>query len=161
MFIKKYTLAAIVSCASLSAIAADTVQFTVEANIPTSSFYVVPDGDWNIRPVTLNYDPATENLAPTSVKLRAKNTSGGINAYLDATPQLLQNAGVNIIPLAVSVGGKVLSNGSGNAVPILTDVEASVERPLNVQIASGTVGPHEPGAYTGTVTMMFDAVPTP
>lgn len=157
MFIKKYALATVISCASLSAMAADTVQFTVEANIPTSSFYVIPDGDWNIKPVKLNYNPVTDNLAATSVGLRAKNTSGGIKAYLDVTPQLVQNAGVYTIPLAVTVAGRALGNGSENAVSILTDEEASVERPLTVQIAPDADGPHEPGDYTGTVTMMFDA----
>lgn len=158
MSIKKYTLTTAFLLFSASSFSADTVQFTVEASIPSSEFYVIPDGDWNISPVRMNYDPTSSSLKPRNVGLRAKNTNGGIEAYLELAPQLVQVAGEHTIPLEIRVAGKELPVGSGSAIEVLDATQAATEKEVSVQIKQSSSAILSPGDYFGTVTIMFDAM---
>ncbi len=147
-------LAALVSTVQAAPVA---LNFDVEATIQTSSFYVIPDGNWNTRPVVLNHDPVADVLKPASVGLRAKNTEGGINAYLEAPATLSQISGSGNIPLNITVGGVALAVGAANAAEVLSAGDAAIEKGLNVDITPAAPSGHAPGNYSGSVLMMFDA----
>ncbi|WP_368181173.1 CS1 type fimbrial major subunit [Aeromonas sp. R7-5] len=157
--IKQTILASALLAALVSTVQADPValNFDVETTIQTSSFYVVPDGNWNSRPVVLNHDPIADVLRPASVNLRAKNTEGGINAYLDAPATLAQINGSGNIPLTIAVGGVELDVGAANATEVLSASDAAIEKGLSVDIMPVDSKGHVPGNYSGSVLMMFDA----
>lgn len=158
MSLKKMALALLLTSSSTAVFAAETVQFDVEANIPSSTFYVIPDGNWNATPVTLGYDPVNNTLDSVSRNLRAKNTNGAITAHLDRAPQLAQIDGVESIPLTVSVAGKPLPVGSANPVEILTAAEAQNEKLISMTVGPVAGAPLAAGQYHGSVAMVFDAV---
>lgn len=162
--IKKTLLGIAMSAGMVSAVVAtepSTVEFDVRANVPTQEFYVTKDGSWDN--IVLSYDAVGEKFnTNTSNYLRARNTTGSINGYLEHAPTMLHTDLTTRVPLFVSVNGTTLKVGSADAVAILADTEANIaggaKLPLFVGSSETKV---KAGDYSGRVVMMFDAVPTP
>lgn len=135
-----------------------SVEFDVRANVPTVQFYVTKDGGW--EDVVLNYDAEAESFTPRSgLFLRARNTTGSINAYLDHSPVLRHSDTTTLVDLSISVNEKELMVGSANAVEILSadaaSVAGGVKIPMVISSADTSV---KAGNYSGKVLMMFEAI---
>lgn len=142
---------------------ADTapIDFTVEANIPSSNFYVVAENGWNVQKQTFFYDPITQKLDTMSRTLLAKHTAGGINAYLVKAAAMDHTLLTSSIPLTVSVNGEELKLGPANPAIIIPVAGASAtEHRLPLVLtppAAGHAAYSMPGQYEGTISLMFDA----
>lgn len=135
-----------------------SVEFDVRANVPTVEFYVSKDGGW--EDVALTYNAESASFTPNNSRyLRARNTTGGIQAYLDHAPVLRHSDTTTTVDLSVAVNEKALKVGSANAVEILSADAAGVTggAKLPMLISSADTGV-KPGNYSGKVLMMFDAV---
>ncbi|HHR6132243.1 TPA: CS1 type fimbrial major subunit [Providencia alcalifaciens] len=156
-----FSAVALVMASSFAAQAAE-IGFTVEANIPDNSFYVLGTG-WEVTTQKMSWDETKKALNTLSQPLKMKNSTGGIKAYLSEAPELRSSSSLKAIPLSVKVFNKPLSVGASNAVNILNANEASTEQRVAMDVSqttpfTDTTRP-EAGVYRGTVTMMFDTVP--
>ncbi|WP_417228634.1 CS1 type fimbrial major subunit [Amphritea sp.] len=139
-----------------------SVEFDVRADVPTVQFYVSKDGGW--EDVVLNYNAESEAFTPNNSRyLRARNTTGAINAYLDHAPVLMHSDTTTKVDLSVAVNEKPLKVGPANAVEILSATDAGVTGGAKIpMLISSNNTSVKAGSYSGKVLMMFDAVtPTP
>lgn len=138
-----------------------SVEFDVRANVPTSQFYVNKDNGW--QDVTLSYNAESESFTPNSSNyLRARNTTGGIEAYLDHAPVLRHSDTTTTVDLSVAVNEKALKVGPANAVEILSAEAAGATGGAKIPMLITSAGTKvKAGNYSGKVLMMFDAVVAP
>lgn len=162
MSVKIISAAAIIMASSFAAQAAQ-VQFNVEASIPDNSFYVTGTG-WEAQTQRMAWNESNLSLNALNKDLKMKNASGGIKAYLQDAAALTSSSNPDPIALTVKVFDKVLPVGALSAVEILTAAEAATEktRVMNVAQTTAFTAATRPaaGEYNGSITMMFDSVPT-
>jgi hypothetical protein len=107
------------------------------AHVPTNGFYVVP----------------TDADLVNNGFFDVRNNNGSVHASLESVPQLIY--GNETIPLQVSFNNKVLTQ-TPQMVVGESESDVNYRAPLKIS-AQGTT--FNPGDYTGTVAMTFDAVP--
>ncbi len=130
----------------------------VEATVPSSTFYVNVDGDWDTKTQVLKYNMASDTFSPVSNNFKVKNTAGGINARLLDTPVLADQAGSGAqIPLEIKFNNKILT-AAVTPQEVLTATEAASESARVLSIAAEKSGAYTAGTYTGNVQLSFDAV---
>ncbi|CAM7001664.1 MULTISPECIES: CS1 type fimbrial major subunit [Enterobacter] len=155
--------AALFATAFAAQAATPQVDFTVEAVIPDSSFYVTPVNGWDAQPQKMQWDEPSMSVieAAPGKQLRMKNTAGGIKAYLASAPVLTSSASSSVIPLQVSLAGKPLPVGKATAVELYNATTAATEQTATMAIKqSGSLTQRpDAGTYMGPVTMIFDTVP--
>lgn len=151
---KKIAIAALI-VAPVSAMAVDTLDFSIEASVPTERQYVrFADSDFGTQPQTMRWDANQEQLENISTNLHALNNVGNIEAYLDSDAEL--NSGSDAIPLNVAIDNVTLEVGAVNKKEVVTAANGGSQQTLNMVVSPNVSGAYTPGDYTGTVTMMFD-----
>ncbi|NWD65968.1 CS1 type fimbrial major subunit [Pseudomonas sp. IPO3774] len=161
-FLKKTTLASMAFAtvlASVQAVANPTPHtIQLQAIVPTSTFHVLPEGDWIGFPQVMRYNLITKDLSPVVKQFNVKNTLGAIDAKLVNDVQLV--AGSNSIPLTVKFNGVALTT---TAQTVVTAPEASPGRLVSLEIipVKPSTGDYIAGDYAASVHLMFDAVVTP
>lgn len=163
MKVKTITAAAVLMATAFAANATQDVQFNVEAQIPDNDFYVTGTG-WESNTQRMTWNESALRLNDINQTIRAKNATGGIKAYLAAKPELVATGVLTPVDLNVSVHGKALNVSPANAVDILTAADALTERTMVVNVSGKTYTAAtrpEAGDYSGSVTMVFDTIPTP
>lgn len=125
----------------------------VIATVPTSSFYVIPEGGWPTGSVQLNFDPVTSSWDAYDLNLRvlSTTTSGNVSASLAYAAVLANTTGTGNIPMVVSVAGNALST-----TPVQFHTAGPTEMRHVLRISSNTASPSA-GDYQGTVSLVFDA----
>lgn len=162
--LKKISLAvSLLACGFAASAVTPTVDFTVEAVIPDSDFYVTPVGSWAGTNVKMDWNDATQSVVESAPgkQLKMKNTGGGIKAYLSEEPSLTSGGSSDVIPLEVSLAGKKLPVTAASAVELYNNTEAAIEKTVTMALSQkGTLAERpEAGTYMGPVTMIFDTVP--
>lgn len=126
----------------------------IVAHVPTNGFYVVPtDPDLINKDQDMSYNPGTGKMREVNGFFDVRNTNGSVHASLNGLPLL--RSGTEQIALKVEFNGVSL-----NQTPQLVvgeDESDSVYRAALKITPIGTT--FNPGDYTGTVAMVFDAVP--
>lgn len=156
MHFKKTLLAALAIAATASAHAeVRTLQATVKAIVPTTDGLIVSAvGNWDNAPQTMTWDDVTESLKPLNNEVDIKSPSA-VSAYLSDAANL--NGSGELVPMAISIGGKALAVGPANKVEVATADEASDKVRKATQIsATKPSGGFEPGDYSGVVTLVFE-----
>ena len=156
---KKIAIAAPLALLAMSstAFAANEASHSISliAHVPTNGFYVVPtDPDLVNKDQDMSYNPATGKMTEVKGYFDVRNTDGSVHASLNGLPML--QSGVDQIALDVEFNGKVLTQ-----VPQMVvgeDESDSTYRAL-LKIAPRASSTYAPGDYTGTIAMVFDAVP--
>ena len=155
---KKILLTALIST-SATAIADDTttLQFDLEATVPTTRYFVeVTDPTVGTNTQEMVWNQSAQKLDNVSTQLKALNNSGKIEAYIASAAELVHETDISKkIPLTVTIDGKTLPVGAASAVEIVDDATTTVQTlPL---VVSPTGAPtYDDGKYNGTVTMNFD-----
>ncbi|MBN2979012.1 hypothetical protein BFW88_22445 [Pseudomonas fluorescens] len=126
------------------------------ATVPATTFHVQPvDPDLIAKDQVLNYNPANGDLSNLRAQFDTRHTAGRIDASLESAAVLYN--GSASVPLGVTFNGVTLTVGT--AKPVVTKEEASAGRRVDMVITPTKPGSgYEPGAYTGQVHMVFDAV---
>ncbi|MFP2505008.1 CS1 type fimbrial major subunit [Buttiauxella gaviniae] len=162
MKITTMTAAALLMTSSAAFAEPTQLQFDVEANIPSSNFYVIADGGWDSNIQKMGWDNVGEKLLNVNQNIKAKNTAGGISGYLASPAALYHVSETKEIPLTVSVGGSALPVGATGAPVLVTEALATTERTLPLVVAPTAAADYTTaGDYHGVVTLMFDSVTTP
>lgn len=158
MLLKKTAVLAFALSASAAAFAVDPISHTIQmtATIPTSDFYVEPvDSTWIGKEQVLSWNPLTENLGNWSEKFDVKHTGGSISAHLDAPATMY--GGNDTFDLAVAFNGNVVTT---TAAEVVTATQAATNYRTNLTITPTKPGTgYVAGDYSGTVALVFDAVP--
>ncbi|MDL5593322.1 CS1 type fimbrial major subunit [Bacillus subtilis] len=124
------------------------------AHVPTNGFYVVPtDSDLVNKDQDMSFQPSTGKMRDINGFFDVRNNNGSVHASLESVPQLIY--GSDTIPLEVSFNNKVLTQ-TPQMVVGESESDVNYRAPLKIT-AKGTT--YNPGDYTGTVAMTFDAVP--
>src|SRR5690606_16225419 len=125
----------------------------LKADIPSQNFHVRPVAGTDLSQVkTLAWSAATSRLNALKIDLDMKNTTGGINARLDAPAELFD--GKNKIALTVK-GGDATVTTSARSVAAASEVVAGARKTLSIEPVTGGAAP-EAGNYTGTVSVVFE-----
>jgi hypothetical protein len=156
MTFMKTALFALVAAASLQAVAAPISHtISLEANVPTSDFYVLPkDSTWINQTQILAYSPYSGDLSSLTKQFDVKNTAGSITGKLLAPASL--SSGSASIPLTVKFNSVTLST---TEAPVVTKAAAAAASTVNLEIIPVRQGgaSHTPGNYSGIVQVSFDA----
>lgn len=156
---KKMTLAAPLAMLALTssmAFAAGEARHSISivANVPTNGFYVVPvDPDLVNKDQRMDMLPSTGKPANIEGFFDMRNNNGSVHASVVTAPKLY--SGANVIDLQVQVSGKELTT-TPQMVAGEAESDVNFRAPLVIS-AKGTT--FAPGDYTGSVAMVFDAVP--
>lgn len=127
---------------------------TVTATVPTDKFIVEPlGGNWMNEPQNMSFKPVDGSLEPIRKQLTMKSTSGAITAKLMNTPTM--TSGTNSIGLNVKVGTQALSTSSETVVNV-ADAAAGTVVDFLVSAGSKPNSGYAPGAYQGTVNVVFE-----
>jgi hypothetical protein len=162
---KKIALAtplAVLALSSSMAFAAGEARHSISlvASIPTKVFHVLPvDPDLIVKDQVLSYNPVADELSSLRAMFDTKNTNGSIAASLESEAFL--DNGTDKLPLTVTFNGKTLSVATPEEV--VGEVESTPGKRVEMVITpvKPVSGGFKAGDYTGAVTMVFDAVPTP
>lgn len=156
---KKIAIAAPLALLAMSstAFAAGEASHSISlvATVPTTSFYVVPvDPDLVNKDQDMSYNPATGKMREVKGYFDVRNSDGSVHASLNGLPYL--QSGIDQIPLDVEFNGKLL-----NQVPqmVVGEDESDSSYRALLKIAPRATAKYTPGDYTGTIAMVFDAVP--
>ena len=154
---------AILALSSSMAFAAGEARHSINlvASVPTKVFHVLPvDPDLIIKDQVLSYNPVSDDLSTLRALFDTKNTNGSIAASLESEAFLSNGVDTDKVPLTVSFNGKALSL---TPEEVVGEVESTPGKRVELVIAptKPATGGYKPGDYTGAVTMIFDAVPTP
>lgn len=145
----------------LSSAHADTSShtFSVEVNVPHPTFYVVGDDGWESRTQLMTWNEQRFALSDINRLIKAKNTQGGINVWLDSAPVLTSQFINDSIPLKVTIAGKTVGVGSAQKSELLSPGEAVRERTLALNVSQQQAFTQRPtsGTYEGAVTLIFDS----
>lgn len=127
---------------------------TVTATVPTDKFIVEPlGGNWMNEPQNMSFKPVDGSLEPIRKQLTMKSTSGAITAKLLNSPTM--TSGTNSIGLNVRVGTQALSTTS-ETVANATDAAAGTVVDFLVTAGTKPAAGYAPGAYQGTVNLVFE-----
>jgi hypothetical protein len=153
LFALLFNLLALSSMAVWGAVERET--FEVYVNIPTAEFYVLPvDPQLVQREQRLPYNTVTSELSPLRADYDVKNINGSIGARLGEDAYL--SNGHDRIDLRVKFNDIALTLDSAQVV---SAAQARPGQRVGLEIAAIKPGTgYRPGAYYGTVHMVFDAI---
>ncbi|WP_285420437.1 CS1 type fimbrial major subunit [Pseudomonas sp. efr-133-TYG-5] len=124
------------------------------AHVPTNGFYVVPtDSDLVNKDQDMSFSPVTGAMKPVEGFFDVRNNNGSVHGSLEGIPKLV--GGSNTIDLKVEFNGKELTQ-TPQMVVGEAESDVNYRAPLRISAKGSNFNP---GDYTGSVTMMFDAVP--
>jgi len=153
---------AVLALSSSMAFAAGEARHSINlvASVPTKEFHVLPvDPDLIVKDQVLSYNPVSGDLSTLRAQFDTKNTNGSIAASLESEAFLSNGVDADKVPLTVSFNGKALKL---TPEEVVGEVESTPGKRVDLVIAPTKPGTgYKPGEYTGAVTMIFDAVPTP
>jgi len=124
------------------------------AHVPTNGFYVVPtDPDLVNKDQDMSYQPTTGKMAEVNGFFDVRNNNGSVHASLESLPKLV--AGNTSIDLQVMLNNKELTL-TPQMVVGESESDINYRAPLKISAKGSNF---QPGDYTGSVAMIFDAVP--
>ena len=155
---KKIAIAAPLALLAMSstAFAAGEASHSINliAHVPTNGFYVVPtDPDLVNKDQDMSYSPATGKMTEVKGYFDVRNTYGSVHASLESLPKLV--AGNTSIDLQVMLNNKELTL-TPQMVVGESESDVNYRAPLKLSAKGSNF---QPGDYTGSVAMIFDAVP--
>ncbi|MBV4549428.1 MULTISPECIES: CS1 type fimbrial major subunit [Pseudomonas] len=155
---KKIAIAAPLALLALSstAFAAGEASHSISliAHVPTNGFYVVPtDPDLVNKDQDMSYQPTTGKMADVNGFFDVRNNNGSVHASLESLPKLV--AGNTSIDLQVMLNNKELTL-TPQMVVGESESDVNYRAPLKISAKGSNF---QPGDYTGSVAMIFDAVP--
>lgn len=156
---KKFAIAAplaLLAMTSTGAFAAGEASHSISliAHVPTNGFYVVPtDSDLVNKDQDMSYQPSTGKMRDVVGFFDVRNNNGSVHASLESQPKLI--AGNTAIDLEV-----MLNNVQLTLTPQMvvgeSESDVNYRAPLKISAKGSNF---QPGDYTGSVAMIFDAVP--
>jgi hypothetical protein len=159
MMFKKIAMTAplaILALSSSMAFAAGEARHSISlvATVPENGFYVTPvDPDLVNKDQDMSPRIGSDTLTPVTGFFDVRNNNGSIHASVEGTPRLY--GGANIIPLVVAFNGYTLTN-----TPQMVVGESESDVNYRAPISISAVGSNHPaGDYTGSVAIVYDAVP--
>jgi hypothetical protein len=156
---KKFAIAAplaLLAMTSTAAFAAGEASHSISlvAHVPTNGFYVVPtDPDLVNKDQDMSYQPTTGKMAEVNGFFDVRNNNGSVHASLESQPKLV--AGNTSIELQVLLNNKELTL-TPQMVVGESESDVNYRAPLKISAKGSNF---QPGDYTGSVAMIFDAVP--
>lgn len=156
---KKLAIAAplaLLAMGSTGAFAAGEASHSINlvAHVPTNGFYVVPtDPDLVNKDQDMSYQPTTGKMAEVNGFFDVRNNNGSVHASLESQPKLV--AGNTSIDLQVMLNNKQLTL-TPQMVVGEAESDVNYRAPLKITAKGSNF---QPGDYTGSVAMIFDAVP--
>ena len=155
---KKIAIAAPLALLAMSstAFAAGEASHSISliAHVPTNGFYVVPtDPDLVNKDQDMSYQPTTGKMADVNGFFDVRNNNGSVHASLESLPKLV--AGNTSIDLQVMLNNKELTL-TPQLVVGEAESDVNYRAPLKISAKGNSF---QPGDYTGSVAMIFDAVP--
>ncbi|MFI8223303.1 CS1 type fimbrial major subunit [Pseudomonas sp. NPDC085632] len=156
---KKFAIAAplaLLALGSTGAFAAGEASHSISlvAHVPTNGFYVVPtDPDLVNKDQDMSYQPTTGKMRDVNGFFDVRNNNGSVHASLESQPKLV--AGNTTIDLQVLLNNKELTL-TPQMVVGESESDVNYRAPLKITARGSNF---EPGDYTGSVAMIFDAVP--
>jgi len=156
---KKFAIAAplaLLAMTSTGAFAAGEASHSISlvAHVPTNGFYVVPtDPDLVNKDQDMSYQPTTGKMADVNGFFDVRNNNGSVHASLESLPKLV--AGNTSIDLQVMLNNKELTL-TPQMVVGEAESDINYRAPLKISAKGSNF---QPGDYTGSVAMIFDAVP--
>ncbi|MGA5586646.1 CS1 type fimbrial major subunit [Pseudomonas siliginis] len=155
---KKIAIAAPLALLAMSstAFAAGEASHSISliAHVPTNGFYVVPtDPDLVNKDQDMSYQPTTGKMADVNGFFDVRNNNGSVHASLESLPKLV--AGNTSIDLLVMLNNKELTL-TPQMVVGESESDVNYRAPLKISAKGSNF---QPGDYTGSVAMIFDAVP--
>jgi hypothetical protein len=124
------------------------------AHVPTNGFYVVPtDPDLVNEDQDMSYQPTTGKMRDVNGFFDVRNNNGSVHASLESQPKLV--AGNTSIDLQVLLNNKELTL-TPQMVVGESESDVNYRAPLKISARGSNF---QPGDYTGSVAMIFDAVP--
>ncbi|WP_460121216.1 CS1 type fimbrial major subunit [Pseudomonas sp. H3_G09] len=156
---KKFAIAAplaLLAMTSTGAFAAGEASHSISlvAHVPTNGFYVVPtDPDLVNKDQDMSYQPTTGKMAEVNGFFDVRNNNGSVHASLESQPKLV--AGNTSIDLQVMLNNKELTL-TPQMVVGESESDVNYRAPLKISAKGSNF---QPGDYTGSVAMIFDAVP--
>ncbi len=155
---KKIAIAAPLALLAMSstAFAAGEASHSINliAHVPTNGFYVVPtDPDLVNKDQDMSYQPTTGKMADVDGFFDVRNNNGSVHASLESLPKLV--AGNTSIDLQVMLNNKELTL-TPQMVVGESESDVNYRAPLKISAKGSNF---QPGDYTGSVAMIFDAVP--
>ncbi|KHA70525.1 CS1 type fimbrial major subunit [Pseudomonas chlororaphis] len=156
---KKFAIAAplaLLALGSTGAFAAGEASHSISlvAHVPTNGFYVVPtDPDLVNKDQDMSYQPTTGKMRDVNGFFDVRNNNGSVHASLESQPKLV--AGNTSIDLQVMLNNKELTL-TPQMVVGESESDVNYRAPLKITARGGNF---QPGDYTGSVAMIFDAVP--
>ncbi|AMT90609.1 hypothetical protein J2Y39_002726 [Pseudomonas sp. 2957] len=155
---KKIAIAAPLALLAMSstAFAAGEASHSISliAHVPTNGFYVVPtDPDLVNKDQDMSYQPTTGKMADVNGFFDVRNNNGSVHASLESLPKLV--AGNTSIDLQVMLNNKELTL-TPQMVVGESESDVNYRAPLKISAKGSNF---QPGDYTGSVAMIFDAVP--
>lgn len=156
---KKLAIAAplaLLAMTSTGAFAAGEASHSISlvAHVPTNGFYVVPtDPDLVNKDQDMSYQPTTGKMADVNGFFDVRNNNGSVHASLESAPKLV--SGSASIDLQVMLNNKELTL-TPQMVVGEAESDVNYRAPLKISAKGSNF---QPGDYTGSVAMIFDAVP--
>lgn len=157
---KRLWFAPVLLLTSGTLMAAERVEHTVQvtAQVPASTFYVEPVGNWLNTPQKLEFDPFSKTLATLTKQFDVKSTIGPVKGYLSHPATI--TSGKESINLKVMLAGVELTSTSAELVN-QADANAGKQVGLEIIPAAAPTGGYKPGNYQGVVSMMFESEAPP
>jgi len=155
---KKFAIAAPLALLAMTstAFAAGEASHSISlvAHVPTNGFYVVPtDPDLVNKDQDMSYQPTTGKMADVNGFFDVRNNNGSVHASLESLPKLV--AGNTSIDLQVMLNNKELTL-TPQMVVGESESDVNYRAPLKISAKGSNFQPDD---YTGSVAMIFDAVP--
>lgn len=133
------------------------LQISVEANIPSDNFYVIPVGNWGADVQKMSWQPASKSLDTLRKSVDMKSAAGAIHGYLEQPASLFN--GKDSIVITVNIADKPLAVGRDKKVEVMSDADAKAGKRVSIEfVPTKPVDGYKPGAYNGVVSMMFESV---
>lgn len=132
----------------------------ITANIPNKQFHVQPRNPDFGKDEYMYYNPVSYALSSIRHTFDVKNTEGSVEAYLynvgnSGTPSIYN--GVHYIPLRVTFNNVQLDH---RPKEVVDDATSTPGTQAEMVISAYDLGVRRfPGLYTGSFTVIFDAVP--
>ena len=143
---------------SLAWAAREEHTFDVSLTVPSRSFYLIPsDPGWIHRTQQLQWDPFKPGLSSLRKSFEVRHDSGAIEARLEGIPHLTNGRPLGIIELWVRFNNVTLIPQTA-AREVVSAAEAAAGSRVWLEITpmKPTSG-WEPGNYSGTVQLVFNA----
>jgi hypothetical protein len=152
-------LAAALLASSWAYAAREAHTFDVFVTIPTQAFYVIPaDPGWIHREQHLPWSLTASTLGSLRKHFDVRNQAGSIEARLEGRPYLSNGIDAHDIGLRVLFNGKVLSELESSEVVSMTDAAPGKRVLLEIVPVPPAGGVYQPGNYSGSVNMIFNAL---